>query len=397
MAKKTLDNIDVRDRRVLVRVDFNVPLSDGAVADDTRIRAALPTIQHLIEAGARVVLCSHLGRPKGQRDASLSLRPAAERLSELIGQDVATADDCVGSDVETQVEGLRSGQVLLLENTRFHAEEKRNDANFAQQLAKLADVYVNDAFGAAHRADASTEGVAHHVETAVMGRLMEEELHAIAQVTAQPERPLVAVLGGAKISDKMGVLDRLQDRADTMLVGGGMANTLLKAKGVDVGASMVENDVLNEAERLIDDLGEDLVLPTDAVVAPEVDANADRRTVAIDDLPDDWHILDIGPQTVTTFNGYLRDAMTVVWNGPMGVFELEPFAEGTFAIARTMAELNAITVVGGGESGAAIYRADVVDQLTHVSTGGGAFLTLLEGSELPGVAVLDERRADPAY
>jgi len=391
MTPKTLDDIDVRDQRVLVRVDFNVPLSDGAVADDTRIRAALPTIQHLIEGGARVVLCSHLGRPKGQRDASLSLRPAAERLSELIGQDVATADDCVGSDVETQVEELRSGQVLLLENTRFHAEEKRNDAHFARQLANLADVYVNDAFGAAHRAHASTEGVAHHVDTAVMGRLMEEELHAIAQVTEQPERPLVAVLGGAKISDKMGVLDRLQERVDTMLVGGGMANTFLKAKGVDVGASMVENDALDEAERLIDDLGEALVLPTDAVVAPEVDANAERRTVAVDDIPHDWHILDIGPQTVTTFNGYLRDAMTVVWNGPMGVFELEPFAEGTFAIARTLAELNAITVVGGGESGAAVVQAGVMDKLSHVSTGGGAFLTLLEGAELPGVAALDDR------
>ena len=391
MMKKTLDDVDVQGKRVLVRVDFNVPLSDAAVADDTRIRAALPTIQHLIAQGARVVLCSHLGRPKGERDDSLSLRPVADRLGQLLDQDVQMADDCVGPDVASLVDGLQSGRILLLENTRFHPEEKKNDPDFAQQLATWADVYVNDAFGAAHRAHASTEGVAHHVPVAAAGRLMERELHAISQAIERPERPLVAILGGAKISDKIGVIERIRDRADTVLVGGGMANTFLRALGVDVGTSLVEEDALNEAERLMDSLSGALVLPTDAIVAPDLGANAERRTVSIDDVPDGWKILDIGPETVTAFNGHLRDAKTVVWNGPMGVFELEPFAAGTIAIARILAELNAITIVGGGESGAAVYQAGVVDQLTHVSTGGGAFLTLLEGRDLPGVAALSDR------
>ena len=392
MTKKTLDDVDVRGRRVLVRADLNVSMTDdGRVADDTRIRAALPTIQHLIDHGARVVVCSHLGRPKGERDSSLSLRPIAERLGQLIGQDVEMADDCVGSAVEAQVEGLPSGRILLLENTRFHPEEKENDPGFAEQLARLAEVYVNDAFGTAHRAHASTEGVTHHVDRAVAGRLMVTELAAIEQAVERPERPFVAIMGGAKISDKIGVIERLCQKADRLLVGGGMANTFLKARGVDVGSSLAEDEALDEAKRLMDGLGETLVLPVDAVVAPEADADAERRTVSIDEVPSDWQILDIGPQTVTAFNGHLRDAKTVVWNGPMGVFELEPFAAGTFAMARTLAELNAITVVGGGESCAAVYRAEVVEQLTHVSTGGGAFLTLLEGRELPGVAALDDR------
>ncbi len=392
MTKKTLDDVDVQGQRVLVRADLNVSLTDdGRVADDTRIRAALPTIQHLIDHGARVVVCSHLARPKGKRDDSLSLRPVAERLGQLLDRHVQMAEDCVGPDVENLVEGLNSGQVLLLENTRFHPEEKQNDPEFAKQLAKLTDVYVNDAFGTAHRAHASTEGVTHHVDPAVAGRLMVTELTSIEQAVEKPERPFVAIMGGAKISDKIGVIERLCERADTLLVGGGMANTFLKARGVDVGSSLAEDDALAEAERLMGALGQALVLPVDAVVAPQADADAERRTVSIDEVPSDWQILDIGPQTVTTFNGYLRDAKTVVWNGPMGVFEVEPFAAGTFAMARTLAELNAITVVGGGESCAAVYQADVVDQLTHVSTGGGAFLTLLEGSELPGVAALDDR------
>lgn len=392
LAKKTLDDVDVHGNRVLVRADLNVPLTDdGQVSDDTRIRAALPTLQYLVDQGARVVVCSHLGRPKGERADSLSLSPVAERLSQLLGQDVGMADDCVGPDVKAQVDGLQPGQILLLENTRFHPEEKNNDPEFSLQLARLADVFVNDAFGSAHRAHASTEGVTHHVETSVAGRLMEMELTALAQAVERPQRPMVAVLGGAKISDKIGVIERLRDKADTLLVGGGMANTFLKARGVDVGTSLVEDDALDEAKRLMDELGDALVLPTDAVVAPEVDANAERRTVAIDAVPADWKILDIGPETVTTFKGHLRDAKTVVWNGPMGVFELEPFAQGTFAVAHAMAELNAVTVVGGGESGAAVHQTGVVDQLTHVSTGGGAFLTLLEGSELPGVAALDDR------
>ena len=391
-SKKTLDDVDVGGRRVLVRADLNVSLTDdGRVADDTRIRAALPTLQHLVDQGARVVVCSHLGRPKGERDDSLSLRPIADRLGQLLGQDVVMAEDCVGPDVESQVEQLASGQVLLLENTRFHPEEKANDPEFARRLARLADVYVNDAFGTAHRAHASTEGVTHYVEAAVAGRLMVTELAAIEQAVETPERPFVAIMGGAKISDKIGVIERLCERADTLLVGGGMANTFLKARGVDVGSSLAEDDALDEAKRLMEALGATLVLPTDAVVAPKADADAERRTVPINEVPSDWQILDIGPQTVTAFNGHLRDAKTVVWNGPMGVFELEPFAAGTFAMARTLAELNAITVVGGGESCAAVYQAEVVDQLTHVSTGGGAFLTLLEGSELPGVAALDDR------
>lgn len=392
MTKKTLDDVDVQGQRVLVRADLNVSLTDdGRVADDTRIRAALPSIEHLIEAGARLIVCSHLGRPKGERDESLSLRPVAERLGQLIGQDVGMAEDCVGPDVETLVEQLQPGDVVLLENTRFHPEEKKNDPEFARQLAQLADIYVNDAFGTAHRAHASTEGVTHHVDTAVAGRLMVTELAVIEQAVEQPERPFVAIMGGAKISDKIGVIERLCERADTLLVGGGMANTFLKARGVDVGSSLAEDDALAEAERLMDALGETLVLPVDAVVAPELDADAERRTVAIDEIPSDWQVLDIGPQTITTFNGHLRDAKTVVWNGPMGVFEVDVFATGTFAMARTLAELNAITLVGGGESCAAVYQAEVVDQLTHVSTGGGAFLTLLEGSELPGVAALDDR------
>lgn len=391
MNKKTIDDIDIAGKRVLVRVDFNVPLEDGAVSDDTRIRAALPTILCLLGQGAEPVLCSHLGRPKGKPDAKYSLKPVAERLAQLLGRPVQMAPDCIGPVVEEMARKIPRGGVLLLENLRFHAEEEANDKKFAQALASLADVYVNDAFGSAHRAHASTAAVTEYLP-AVAGLLMEKELTFLGQALAAPARPFVAVLGGAKVSDKIGVIHNLLGKVERLLIGGGMANTFLKAQDKAVGESLVENDKLGEAKALLRDGGPKLILPVDVVVADRLDAQAEKRAVEVDAVPEGWRILDIGPRTAKLFTQYLRDARTALWNGPMGVFELEPFAAGTFAIAHALAELSgATTIIGGGDSASAVERAGVADRMTHISTGGGASLEFLEGKQLPGVALLQDR------
>ncbi len=391
MNKKTVRDIDMAGKRVLVRVDFNVPLEKSRVSDDTRIRAALPTIMYILGCGAQLILCSHLGRPKGKPEAKYSLRPVAERLGQLLNRPVQMAPDCIGPVVEGMTKKLPRGGVLLLENLRFHAEEEANDARFAQALASLADIYVNDAFGSAHRAHASTVGVTSYLP-AVSGFLMEKELAFLGKALAAPARPFVSVLGGAKVSDKIAVIHNLLGKVDSLLIGGGMANTFLKAQGKAVGESLVENDKLEEARTLLRDGGSKLILPVDVVVADSLDAKAQMRVVSVEAVPTGWRILDIGPQTVELFTQHLREAKTVVWNGPMGVFELEPFAAGTFAIASALAELSgATTIIGGGDSAAAVEQAGMAKQMTHISTGGGASLEFLEGKELPGVAVLQER------
>ena len=391
MNKKTIRDVDVRGKRVLVRVDFNVPLDEGKVADDTRIQAALPTIRYLLDRHATLILCSHLGRPKGQVDDSLKMDPVAGRLAELLEQPVTKLDDCVGPAVESAVRQAGSGEVMLLENTRFHPEEKANDPEFARQLARLADLYVNDAFGSAHRAHASTEGVAHYLP-AVAGFLLEKELEFLGRVLAEPEHPFIAILGGAKISDKIGVIENLQARVDAFLIGGGMANTFLKAEGYDVGVSLVEDDSLELARRLLQQAGDKLVLPVDVTVADRFHADAFSQVVVAGSVPPGWRILDIGPRTLELFQGHLEKARTVVWNGPMGVFEFPKFAQGTEAVARILATLpDATTVIGGGDSAAAVKRAGLDEKMTHVSTGGGASLEFLEGKVLPGVAVLADK------
>ncbi len=387
MKKKTVKDINVTGKRVLVRVDFNVPLAEGKVADDTRLRAALPTIQYLLDQGAKVILMSHLGRPKGKVVEELRMDPVAERLSELLGRPVRKLDDCVGDEVKAAVAEMRPGDVILLENTRFHPEERKNDPDFAKKLAELADVFVNDAFGTAHRAHASTVGVAQYLP-AVAGLLMEKELNFLGKALESPERPFVALLGGAKISDKIGVIENLLTRVDALLIGGGMANTFLKAQGYEVGQSLVEDESLGVAKELLERAGEKLALPVDAVVADRFAADAASKAVPVDEVPPDWRILDIGPRTVELFKEKLAEARTVVWNGPLGVFEFPKFAAGTEAIARFLADLEATTIIGGGDVVAAVRRAGVADRITHVSTGGGAALEFLEGKELPGVAAL---------
>ena len=388
--KKTVRDVEVEGRRALVRVDFNVPLAGGRVADDTRIRAALPTINYLLQHGARVILMSHLGRPKGKMVDELRLDPVAERLSELLDRPVIKLDDCVGPEVEAAVAEMQPGDVILLENTRFHPEEKSNDPTFARKLASLADVFVNDAFGAAHRAHASVVGVAEHLP-AVAGFLMEKEITVLGQALTAPARPFVAILGGAKISSKIGVIDNLLTKVDGLLIGGGMANTFLKAKGYKIGQSLVEDDSLDVARETLEKAGEKLVLPVDVVVADRFDAEADSRVVSVDQVPEDWLILDIGPETVELFERKLADAKTVVWNGPMGVFEFPKFAAGTKAIACFLADLETTTIIGGGDVVAAVRQAGVADRIDHVSTGGGASLEFLEGKPLPGIAALEDK------
>jgi phosphoglycerate kinase len=388
--KKTIQDLDVASKRVLVRADFNVPLEGSKVADDTRIRAALPTIQHLVGQKARVILCSHLGRPGGKVVEELRLDPVADTLSDLLSQDIGKVDDCIGPEVKEAVDALEPGDVLLLENTRFHPGEKANDPAFAAKLASIADIYVNDAFGTAHRAHASTEGVAHHLP-AVAGLLMERELDVLDRVRQNPEHPLVVILGGAKVSDKIGVVEQFLEQAETLLIGGGMANTFLKAQGIEVGQSLVEEESLETARKILDRGGADLILPVDVVEADAFDADAERWITDVDHVSSHRQILDVGPETVDLFQEALAPAKMVVWNGPLGVFEMAPFAHGTFAIARALAGLDAQTISGGGETAAAIHQAGVADQFTHVSTGGGAFLTFLEGKDLPAVAALDDR------
>ena len=393
MTKKTVRDISVKGKRVLVRVDFNVPLENGEVADDTRIRAVLPTIQYLLEQGSAVILMSHLGRPEGQVQDDLRLDPVGRRLSELLGQEVAKVDDCVGPEVERATKSLQPGQVLLLENLRFHPEEEENDQGFARQLASLADVYVNDAFGAAHRGHASTTGVTEYLPS-VAGLLMEQELQMLGEALANPTRPFVAVLGGAKVSGKIGVIRSLLSKVDLLLVGGGMANTFLKAQGLEVGKSLVDNDSLAVARDMLEQAGKRLVLPVDVVVADAFAADARARTVSAEAVPRGWLILDIGPRTVSLFEKKLSTAGTVVWNGPMGVFEFPRFAAGTRALAESLARSQATTIVGGGDSAAAVRQAGLEDKMTFVSTGGGASLMFLEGNSLPGVEALEDRTED---
>ncbi len=398
MEKKNLADVDLDGKRVLVRVDFNVPLAADAdgrqvVADDQRIRAALPTLARLREAGASAILMSHLGRPKDRPEAAYSLAPVAVRLAELLGQPVLFVPDCVGPEVEAAAKALGRGEVLLLENVRFHPGEKANDPAFAAQLASLGEVYVNDAFGTAHRADASTAGVPAILHPAVAGLLLEKELAYLERTLAAPERPFVAILGGAKVGDKIGVIENLLPKVDALLIGGGMANTFLAALDLKLGESLVEPDAIEEAMRLLGEGGDKIVLPVDAVVADAFSADAETRTAAVGAVPEGWRILDVGPATIERFSLRLEGARTVVWNGPMGVFEMAPFARGTFALAEILAELTeagATTIVGGGDSAAAVEKAGLAHAMSHISTGGGASLELLEGKVLPGVAALDD-------
>lgn len=390
MNKKTIRDVSVQGWRCLVRVDFNVPLKDGSVADDTRIRASLPTIRYLIEQLCPVILCSHLGRPDGKRDLKYSLAPAAIRLGELLGLPVKMVADCVGLEAENAAAELLQGEVALLENTRFHPEEEQNDPAFSQRLALLATYYVNDAFGSAHRAHASTEGVAHHIP-GLAGFLMEKELTFLGQALDSPGHPFIAILGGAKITDKIGVIGSLLQRADRVLIGGGMANTFLKAQGLPVGDSLVEESSLDTARDLMKQAGNKLLLPVDAVLGDRFDAAAQVRTTPVDSVPDGWRIMDIGPETVNRYRQALDGARLVVWNGPMGVFELPAFAAGTSLIAAAVAEVDGTTIIGGGDSVAAINQSGLADRITHISTGGGASLEFLEGKILPGVAALQDK------
>ncbi|MDC0834897.1 phosphoglycerate kinase [Leptolyngbya valderiana BDU 20041] len=400
MPKKTVANLSASDlsgKRVLVRADFNVPLDDsGKITDDTRIRAALPTIRDLTEKGAKVLLSSHLGRPKGQVKEDMRLTPVAQRLSELLGKPVIKCDDCVGDAVKAEVDKLANGGVLLLENVRFHAEEEKNDPEFAKQLASLADVYVNDAFGTAHRAHASTEGVTQHIDICVAGYLIEKELEFLQNAIENPQRPLAAIVGGSKVSSKIGVIETLLEKVDKLFIGGGMIFTFFKARGLSVGKSLVEEDKLELAKALeakAKERGVELLLPTDVIVADNFAPDANDRTVAVDAIPDGWMGLDIGPDSVKTFQDALADCKSVIWNGPMGVFEFEKFAKGTEAIARTLAELTGqgtTTIIGGGDSVAAVEKVGVAEKMSHISTGGGASLELLEGKVLPGIAALDD-------
>jgi phosphoglycerate kinase len=389
MNKKTVRDVDVDGKRVLVRVDFNVPLEGDRILDDTRIRASRPTIEYLLQHRARVVLMSHLGRPKGVDD-KLRLAPCGAQLSALLGRPVQTTRDCIGDEVKEVVAGLQPGEILLLENLRFHKEEEQNDPTFAGQLAEHGELFVNDAFGTAHRAHASTEAVAHLLP-AVAGLLMEKELEYLGKAVSNPERPFVAILGGAKVSDKIGVIANLMQKADRVLIGGGMANTFAKAHGYEMGESLLENDKLDEARQLIAHSNGKLMFPTDGVVADRFDREARSQVVPIDQVPAGWRMLDIGPHTVDQFKSELRGARTIVWNGPLGVFEFPRFAEGTMAIARALADSQATTIIGGGESIAAVEQAGVANKMSHISTGGGASLEFLEGKTLPGVAALQDK------
>ena len=390
--KRSVEELDARDKRVLVRVDFNVPIEDGKIGDDTRICAALPTIEALRKQGARVILVSHLGRPDGKVDEKLRLAPVARQLEELLGAPVATAKDCVGPEAKRAVDALKPGDVLLLENVRFHAEEEANDPEFAKQLASLADLYVNDAFGTAHRAHASTEGVARHLPSAA-GLLMQKEIEVMGKALLRPDRPFAAIVGGKKVSDKIGMLNNLIQRADQILIGGAMANTFLKAHGLEVGASYFEEEAVDVATNLVKEAraaGKPLLLPRDAVVATAIDAKALHHVVDVTDVPPAQMIVDIGPRTIEHYIAELKKAKTVVWNGPMGVTEVEAFANGTREIARALGELDGTTIVGGGDSVAALEQAGLAEKIDHISTGGGASLEFLEGRDLPGVAAIQD-------
>lgn len=396
MNKMSVRDAELTGKRVLVRVDFNVPLQDGTVTDETRIRAALPTLKFILEQNPRsLVLMSHLGRPKDTPKPEYSLKPVVGALSNLLGVPVAFAEDCIGSVAENAAEALPEGGVLLLENTRFHAEEKKNNPEFAAELAKLGDIYVNDAFGSAHRAHASTEGIAQHLP-AVAGFLLEKEIEFLSNAVANPERPFVAILGGAKVGDKIGVIEALLDKVDTLIIGGGMANTFRKAQGREMGKSLVDEGAVDLAKNLLARAGDKLKFPVDVVIADAFDNNANTQVINIeeDSVPAEWEILDIGPRATEDFSTILKNSKTVVWNGPVGVFEMESFAKGTFAIAQLLADLTGsgvTTIIGGGDSAAAVAQSGLSDRMTHISTGGGASLELLEGKTLPGLAALQDR------
>ncbi len=388
--KKTIRDIDARGKRVLVRVDFNVPIENGVVQDDTRIRAALPTIQYLLDAGAAVILCSHLGRPKDKPEPKYSLKPVAAYLATLVKAPVKFSEECIGEKADAAAKNSKPGEILLLENTRFYPGETKNDPEMSKALAGLADLYVNDAFGSAHRAHASTEGVAHYLP-AVAGFLMEKEIKYLGQALADPKRPFVAMLGGAKISDKIEVIRNLLGKADSVLIGGGMANTFFKAQGKEMADSLVEPDAVDTAKSLLAEGKDKLNLPTDFVIADAFSADAKYKNMPVGNVPAGWRVMDIGPETVKVFSALICKAGTVVWNGPMGVFEMEPFAKGTFALAKAVAVSKADSIVGGGDSVSALQQSGLADKITHISTGGGASLEMLEGKVLPGLAALQDK------
>lgn len=383
-------DLDVEGKKVIVRVDFNVPIKEGKITDDTRITAALPTINYLLDHGASVILMSHLGRPKTKEDLQYSLKPVAEYLATLVSAPVKFASDCRGEIAKAASADLKPGEILVLENTRFYPEESKNDLEMSKDLASLADLYVNDAFGSAHRAHSSTAGIADFLPAAA-GFLMEKEIKYLGNAIADPVRPFVAILGGAKISDKIGVINNLLKTADKILIGGGMANTFLKAQGYEMADSLVEAEVLDTAKDLLSRADGKIVLPVDMVLGNAFDADAEMKTMATGDVPEGWRVLDIGPMTVQLFSDVIMNAGTVVWNGPMGVFEFPHFAEGTFGVARAVANSQAVSIIGGGDSVSAINQSGLSDQITHISTGGGASLEMLEGLELPGLAVLNDK------
>jgi phosphoglycerate kinase len=394
MNKKSIRDTDVKGKRVFCRVDFNVPMSNGEVTDDTRIRAALPTIQLLIEKGAKVILASHLGRPKGEAVEELRLDPVAKRLSDLLNQSVLKTDEVYGEEPKKAIEQLDDGGVLLLENVRFEAGEEKNDAELAKQMAELADVYVNDAFGAAHRAHASTEGIAQHLP-AVAGLLMEKELEVLGKAMAEPERPFTAIIGGAKVKDKIGVIDNLLDKVDNLIIGGGLAYTFIKAKGHEIGESLLEEDKIDLAKQFMEKAekkGVNFYMPIDGVIADKFGEDADTKVVDITEIPSDWQALDIGPKTLETYRDVVQNSKLVIWNGPMGVFELEKFAKGTKGVAEALADASeTYTVIGGGDSAAAVEKFGFADKMDHISTGGGASLEFIEGKDLPGVVALNDK------
>lgn len=391
--KKTIQDIDVNGKTVFCRVDFNVPMSDGEVTDDTRIRAALPTIEYLAHKGAKVILASHLGRPKGEVVEELRLDPVAKRLSDLLNKEVTKTDEAYGPEVNKALSDIESGEILLLENVRFYAGEEKNDEELAKEFANLADIYVNDAFGAAHRAHASTEGIAHHIP-AVAGHLMEKELRVLGKALKEPERPFTAIIGGAKVKDKIGVIDNLIDKVDHLIIGGGLAYTFVKAQGYEIGKSLLEEDKIDLAKEYMakaKEKGVQFHMPLDVIIGDDFSNDANTHVVDIDSIPADWEAMDIGPKTIEKYSEIVKDSKLVIWNGPMGVFELEPFAKGTTNVAEALSQTKGYTVIGGGDSAAAVEKFGYANQMDHISTGGGASLEFMEGKDLPGVVALNDK------